>query len=265
MYEKWTKSMGFTLSNILLLAKKVSTKTKNYSFEMLDKALSKYYELKLMSFAEIEEYETNKSDLITLARDINKALGVYYESVENEVETYIIPWLNKGFNEQSLLQIANFCFKSNVRTLDGMDQTTQKFHKLGLVTLSSIDGHLNEIVATDNKIKDILSKLGIDRRVNSFDRSFYRNWTYTYKFNNQIIDYAISLAIGKNNGMQYINALLSDWSTKGLKTLEEIKKQTPKVENISSSANFERKSFVARSYSEEEVNALFDNLDEVEL
>lgn len=263
MYEKWTKVLGFNLNNILLLAKKVSTKTKNYSFEMLDKNLTKYYELKLMSFAEIEEYEANKSDLINLARDINKALGVYYESVENEVETYVIPWLNKGFNDQSLLQIANFCFKSNIRTLDGMDQTILKFSKLGLVTMSSIDSHLSEVVATDKKIKEILTKLGIDRRVNSFDRSFYRNWTYSYKFGDDIIDYAITLSVGKNNGMQYANALLTDWSNKNLTSLSQVKKQTPKVDVSGNS--FERKSFVVRSYSEEEVNALFDNLDEVNL
>ena len=264
MYEKWTKSLGFTLNTILALAKKVSTKTKNFSFEMLDKQLIKYFELKLMSFAEMQEYENNKNELVSLAREINKALGVYYESVENEVETYIIPWLNKGFNDIALTQIANFCFKSNIRTLDGMDATIQKFYKLGLVSISSIDSHLEEIVNTDKKIKEILTKLNIDRRVNSFDRSFYRTWTYNYKFNDEIIDYAISLAINKVNGMQYANALLSDWSGKGLKTLQEVKAQTP-IANNNSGTSFERKSFVARSYSEEEVNALFDNLDEVNL
>ena len=265
MYEKWTKAYGFVLNNILLLAKKVSTKTKNFSFEMLDKQLTKYYELKLMSFAEMQEYEANKADLMTLARDINKNLGIYYESVENEVETYIIPWLSKGFNEQSLLQIANFCFKSNIRTLEGMEQSVQKFHKLGLVSVSSIDNHLTEIMATDKKIKDYLQKLNIDRRVNSFDRSFYRTWTYTYKFNDEIIDYAIDLSVGKTNGMQYANAILTGWYDKGLKSLEEIKKQAPVQEVKQKAETFERKSFVARSYSEEEVNALFDNLDEINI
>ena len=72
MYEKWTKSYGFVLNNILLLAKKVSTKTKSFSFEMLDKLLTKYFELKLLSFAEMQEYEANKADLISLAKEINK-------------------------------------------------------------------------------------------------------------------------------------------------------------------------------------------------
>ncbi|MBR4003471.1 MAG: DnaD domain protein [Clostridia bacterium] len=265
LYEKWTKAYGFVLNNILLLAKKVSTKTKSYSFEMLDKTLTKYYELRLLSFAEMQEYEANKADLMTLAKEVNKCLGIYYESVENEVETYVIPWLNKGFNEQTLLQIANFCFKSNIRTLEGMDQSVQKFHKLGLVSVSSIDSHLNEVMATDNKIKTYLQKLNIDRRVNSFDRSFYRTWTYTYKFNDEIIDYALELSTNKTNGMQYANAILTEWYDKGVKTLTEAKKQSTTQEVKNTPSTFERKSFVARSYSEEEVNALFDNLDEINL
>lgn len=266
MYEKWTKSYGFVLNNILLLAKKVSTKTKNFSFEMLDKMLAKYYELKLLSFAEMQEYEANKADLISLAKDINKNLGIYYESVENEVETYIIPWLNKGFNEQSLLQISNFCFKSNVRTLEGMEQTVQKFHKLGLVSVASIDNHLSEVIATDKKIKEYLTKLNIDRRVNTFDRSFYRTWTYTYKFSDEIINYALDLSISKVNGMQYANALLTDWYDKGLKTLEEVKKNTTESKKQTlNSVGFERRAFVGRSYTSEELEALFDDLDEIDL
>ena len=264
MYEKWIKAFGFNLNTILLLCKKVSSKTKNFSFELLDKMLTKYYELKLLSFAEIEEYENNKSSLINLAKEINKALGIYYESVENEIETYIIPWQNKGFNSQTLLQIANFCFKSSIRTLEGMDLTVQKFNKLGLISVASIENHLSEIVALDKKIKKLLVKLNLDRRVNNFDRSFYRTWTYSYKFSEDIIDYAIELSEGKVNGMQYANALLTNWKDKNLNTLEEIKKQNVNLVD-SSKKDFTKKSFVSRSYTEEEVNALFDDLDSVNL
>ena len=262
LYDKWTKSYGFVLNTILNLCKKVSSKTKNYSFEMLDKLLTKYYEIKLMSFAEIEEYEANKTDLMNIAREINRALGIYYESVENEVNTYIIPWISKGFNEQTLLYIANLCFKTSIRTLEGMDQSVQKFYKSGLISLTSIEHHLDEVLAVDNKIKEYLQKLGIDRHVNNFDRSFYRAWTYSYKFGDDIIDYAIELSKGKANGMQYANTILCDWSTKNLTTLEDIKKQNIKLPSAQDSG-FERKSFSSRNYSEEEVNALFDNLNEL--
>ncbi|NCB48044.1 MAG: hypothetical protein EOM55_00210 [Clostridia bacterium] len=265
LYEKWTKSFGFFLTNILLLAKKISAKTKNYSFEMLDKLLTKYFELKLMTFGEMEEYEANKSDLTTLSREVNKAIGIYYESVENEIDIYILPWLSKGFNEQALVQIANFCFKNNVRTLDGMDLIVQKFYKLGLTSISGIDNYLGEVMTLDGKIKLILSALNLDRRVNSFDRAFFKTWTETYKFSDDIIMYATELSKDKINALKYANAILTNWHDLGLVKLEDIKKQKIAV-NVEKNSNFVGKSFSQnKTYTSEEVSALFDNLDEINI
>ena len=113
MYSRWTQSYGFSKSTILALASKLSTKAK-ISFEKLDKTLLKYYEMKLLSSREIDEYEEKKSELSALAIKVNKTLGVFYDVVDNEVETYIIPWLSRGFDEESILFIADFCFKSSL-------------------------------------------------------------------------------------------------------------------------------------------------------
>jgi len=265
LYEKWTKSFGFSLSNILLLSKKVSAKTKNYSFEMLDKLLAKYFELKLMSFGEMEEYEANKSDMTALSREVNKAIGIYYESVENEINTYILPWLAKGFNEQTLVQIANFCFKNNVRTLDGMDLTVQKFHKLGLTSMSGINNYLVEVLSLDSRIKIVLSALNLDRRVNSFDRAFFKTWTEVYHFEEDTIMYATELSKDKMNALKYANALLTNWHDLGLTKLCDIKKQKTTV-RVEKNSGFVGKSFSqSKTYTSEEVSALFDNLDEINL
>ncbi len=262
MYEKWVKSYGFNQTTILQVAKKVSSKLKSNSFDTLDKVLTKYYEMKLLSFSEIEEYEANKHDLIALAKEINKSLGVYYESVDNEIDTYLLPWISRGFDRESLLLIANCCFKNSVRTLEGMDENVQKFYKQGLTSVNSINGYLSQVLSVDGCIKEILSILNIDRRVSSFDRSFYRTWTYVYGFSNEIIKYGASLSVGKLNAMQYLNALLTNWHDKKLTTLDEIKKQkdvvTPQKQNVLKGKSF-------GNVSIEEANALFDNLDEINL
>ncbi len=262
MYEKWIKSYGFNQNTILQVAKKVASKLKSNSFDTLDKVLTRYYELKLLSFSEIEEYEANKHDLISLAKDVNKSLGVYYESVDNEIDTYILPWISRGFDRESLLLIANCCFKNSVRTLEGMDESVQKFYKQGLTSVNSISNYLSQVLSVDNCIKEILSILNIDRRVNSFDRSFYRTWTYVYGFSDEIIKYGASVSVGKINAMQYLNTLLTNWHDKKLATLDDVKKQknevcTPKTSNIKG------KSF--GNVSTEEANALFDNLDDINL
>ena len=231
---------------------------------MLDKKLTKFYELKLLSFAEMQQYEDNKVALSTLAREVNKALGVYYESVENEVDTYIVPWINRGFEQDSIVQIANFCFKNSIRTLEGMDNIVQKFAKLGLMSVASIDGYLGEVSETDEKIKKILQKMGVDRRGNNYDRSFYRTWTYSFKFPAEVIDYCADLSKGKSNAMQYANAILTSWHEQNLTTLEQVKKASSATVQREEQG-FVGKSFGQKSWTDEQVNALFDNLDEINL
>ena len=262
VFSKWLKSYGFNKDTIIKIASALAKKGKSASFEKLDKTLLKYYELKLFSFSEIETYEANKSNLISLAIDINKTLGVYYDVVDNEIETYILPWLSKGFDGQSLVYIADFCFKNSQKTLEDMDGTVQKFHKLGITTISSINAYMQELLSVDSRIKEILSKLKIDRRVSNFDRSYYRTWTTVYKYGEDIIDYAIEKSKNKPT-MNYVNGILTSWFESGLDTLEKIKKNGGDAP--AEQKTFTPQSFGAQNYSREQVSALFDNLDEINI
>ena len=65
--------------------------------------------------------------------------------------------------------------------------------------------------------------------------------------------------------MQYANTLLSNWNDLGYKTLQQVKKNNVNITPKSTKKTFERKSFSTRSYSEEELSALFDNLEEINI
>ncbi len=265
LFLKWTRELGFELGTIIHIAKKISKQTSRNGFERLDAALTKYYEQKLFSILEIDEYEENKTALISLAKQINKAIGLYYENVENIIDTYILDWIKKGYNEEALVQIANFCFKSNIRTLDGMNNTINKFYKLGYTTLNGITQYLEEKLSQDSEIKEILTKLNIDRKVNSYDRDMYNMWTSVWKLSKDMIDHATTLSAGKSSPMQYLNQILSTWHNAGLKTLAEAKayKNAAPVSNSTSTKPDNK--VITRSYSASELETLFDNLDEVEI
>ena len=264
LFIKWTKELGFELGTILHVAKQISKLSTRNGFERLDNALIKYYEQKLFSILEIQEYEENKTALISLAKQINKAIGVYYENVENIIDTYILNWIKKGYDEQTLIQIANFCFKNNIRTLDGMNNTVNKFYKLGYTTLNGIVQYLNDKLSQDNEIKEVLTALCIERKVNSYDRDMFNTWVNIWKMPKDVINHAISLAKGKSSPMQYLNQVLSTWHSAEIKTLDEAKayKSTP---TTTAAAQKQDNKVMTRSYTTEELNSLFDNLDEVEI
>jgi len=89
------------------------------------------------------------------------------------------------------------------------------------------------------------------------DRSFYSTWTESWGFADDVILYAASLSKDKANAMQYLNKILSNWNTQGVKTLELAQKT--KVENN------ENQTFIHNQYSKEQIKSLISNLDEVEV
>lgn len=258
---KWKKDFGFNLETILVIAKSLKKKG---GMLKLDAKLTKYYELKLLDLKEIEEYEANKQTLFDTAKNITRAIGVYYENLENVIETYVTQWQNMGYSAQTLEKIAGYCFTHNIRTLEKMNQTILQFYNKGLITQESIETYFSDILKTDEVIKTLLKQLNLTRIVTSWDRDAYRTWTYSWNFSNEMIEYACSLAKGKIQPISYMNKVLSTFKQNNIFTLEQAKNfnygfETEKT--IKPKKDFA----LQRSYTPEQINALFDNLDEVKL
>ncbi len=258
MFLKWTKELGFNYNTIEYVAKLL--KPTKVNFEKLDARLLKYYEMKKLSIKEIEDYEKEKSEMYTLAREINKKMGLYYENLEPVVENYISKWLNLGHNSTSLLALADYCFKNSIRTLEGLDSTVLKLYKLGIVSMEAIEEYMQELISLDKEIKEILEKLGISRMVTNQDRTYYKTWKQDWNLSSELIALGVEMSAGKFQPLQYLNKLLSNWHTNSVKTLDEAKnyvipEKTP--EKVSKNKG--------RSYKKEELDALFDSLEEIEL
>ena len=258
MFLKWTKELGFNYNTIEYVAKLL--KPTKVNFEKLDARLLKYYEMKKLSIKEIEDYEKEKSEMYTLAREINKKMGLYYENLEPVVENYISKWLNLGHNSTSLLALADYCFKNSIRTLEGLDSTVLKLYKLGIVSMEAIEEYMQELISLDKEIKEILEKLGISRMVTNQDRTYYKTWKQDWNLSSELIALGVEMSAGKFQPLQYLNKLLSNWHTNSVKTLDEAKNYIipeKMPEKVSKNKG--------RSYKKEELDALFDSLEEIEL
>lgn len=259
LYQKWVQE-GFDDEVLTYVAKKMKSKNKP-SFQAMDILLDKYFAQKLFSTNEIELFEEEKSKASKIAKTITKNLGLYYENLEPVIENYIFNWVNLGFSENMLEEISNYCFKTNVRTLEGMSKVLEKFHKLGILTENSLAEYFNEVLVVDKKIKTILENIGLSRNVNQFDRDKYKIWKEIWKMPDEIIDYACTLAVGKDQPMQYLAGILATLHDKNITTLEDAKNSY----NIISSKSTTKSNFTGRQYSKEEMNALFQSIDEIEI
>jgi len=258
LYAKWTVNFGYTQGVILELAKRCKNKG---GIARLDARISKCFEQKLMTIQEIEEYDARLDSLYAIAKDATNSLGLYYQNLEVVVSTYIIDWTNLGFDGAVIKEIANYCFKRNIRSLDGMNSIIQKFYKLGLLTSSAISQYIGELVSADQKIQNVLDKLNILRNVNSWDRDMYRTWTYSWNLSDEIILYVAEAAKGKAQPMQYLNKLLATLHGQNITTLDGAKNAICSQKD----ANNDNKSYEMRHYDKKELDSLFDNLDDIEV
>ena len=257
LLNKWLSSYGFDLNVIIFVVNHLKSKKKRIDVNVLDENLTKFYEMRLMSVKEIENYENEKENLRQIAMIVNKELGIYYDDLTKEIETYVVQWLNMGFDVETLKMVADNCFKSSIKTLEGFNSILNKLFRLGIVNLESYLQYLSDSLAVDDKIKKILVELNLTRNVNSMDRNFYSIWTNEWKFGDDVILYGASLSKDKANAMQYLNKILSNWNGQGVKTLKQA--QGSKVEIV------ENKSYIRNDYTKEQINSLISNLDEVEV
>ena len=261
LYLKWTNSFGFTHGVVVTIAK---TLKKKGGFAKLDSMLSKYFEQKLFTLEEITDYSDKRETLFESAKTISRTLGLYYQNLENVVDTYISDWFNKGFENDTLAYISNYCFKQSIRTLDGMNTVVQKFYKLGLITTKSIEQYIGSILQADEKIKELLDKTGLVRAVSSYDRDFYKTWTENWGFSHEQVLMVADACVGKTNPISYLNKLLADLHEQGVSVTEDVAKAL-KSKPSSPATSQKKEDFIRHDYSKEELTAVWDALDDVEL
>ena len=263
LYIKWSQNWNFTDDVICAVAKSIKKSSGTSSFEKLDRKLQKYHELNLLSEQEISDYEKNKDKIYSLARDINKTLGLYYDDVTNQVETYINPWLALGFEPKTLLEIAQNCYLKAKRTLSALNETILDLYNKGVVTENSYQSFQEHQTKTKDKIAKILQILGIQRNVTSLDEEFWQRWTVVWGFDDELINFAVSVAQKRGSNLSYVNSILADWHTQNIFTLHQAEQAVAKY-NLTQPKQDDTK-IIKRKYTKEEQESIFDNFKEIDL
>ncbi len=264
MYIKWTTHYGFAHGTIIEVAKSLK---KRGGFAKLDELLAKYYEQKLFSIEDIIDYSKHRDELFEIAKTVSKNLGLYYGDYETVVDTYVKGWTSKGYDLETLVLLSHYCFSKSIRTLEGLDTTIQKFYKLGLVSLSSIEQYIASILKIDEKIKQVIEKCGLDKLVSTYDRDCYKTWTENWGFEHEQILLVAENFKDKSNPMSYTNRVLANLHAQGIHSTEKIVSnlKSSKVDLGEQSSTSKTDAFETRNYSREELNAVFDSLDDVEI
>lgn len=254
LFTKWTKSWNYTIDSLIAIAKQV----KKRDFNALDKKIEEFYKLNIFSVEEITNYVEKKKYMYQVAKAVNKKLGVFYEDLDNIIETYTAPWLNKGYEADTLEIIADYCFLGNIKTLSGMHNQINKFYKMGLISTAAVQEYIAKWMQNDYRIQAILDKTGTNRSVTNSDRSFYRAWKYDWNISPELIDYAATLACGKESPMTYLNQVLSNWNNQNVKTVEQAKKTSVTANKTEDKSQVIKQ----RKFTSQELSAMFSDIND---
>ena len=203
-----------------------------------------------------------------IAKTVTRNIGQYYQVLDSVVDNYVSGWVQKGFSENMLNLISKYCFTMNYRTLELMDDTINKFYKLGLVSEDAVNQHIKELNSQTQQIKEILDILGLVRNVNSYDRELFKTWTSSWEFSLNAIKIVAENAKNKEHPISYISKILGDLYNRNIKQEDEIKKALSEKEYksvASTQAKNDATNFAQRDYTKEDLSALFDSLDDIEI
>ena len=252
LVKKWMEDYAFDSESIIFVAKKIKAK----NTKKLDRELTLLFSNKKFSSDEIKAYYKERAAAVELAYKIDKALSVYVEVIDPVVDNYVTPWLNKGYDEDSLTFIADYCFRKNKRTLEEMNDVVEKMYKNGLVTINSIADYMKTIGVNDTFIKELLSSCGLNRKPTDWDRENLKVWR-SWNFTDEMILCAAKAANGKNNPVSYMNAVLSGWKADGILSPD-------KIIGAWGGKTKSNQSFKSKVYTQAELDGLIDNIDDIE-
>lgn len=236
--------------------------------DLKEKEIKKMYRLKTTSSPEeaVNNFDKNKKRN-EIIYTINNAFfqGVMSPSWYTDIDA----WFDRyKFDEDVMLALFQYCFDQKGLIKAYIEKVAENWKTRNIRNSFDLDNYSIE----QKKFKDvrgsIIKKLKLGRNLTEYEDAYVEKWVMDYKYDFEIIELALKKTTAKSNpNFNYINSILTDWYTHGLKTKEEIlvydvnrKKTATKpaatnpVPGAPQQGNFEQ-----RKYEKGYLNSLYEN------
>lgn len=204
----------------------ITKQTNGYTINNLQEIeLYKLYNPKLTSSPEdIKKNTKNNQKRIKAIEHINNNFfqGVMSSSWYNDIDF----WFSKyNFDENVMIALFSHCLEKSALSKQYIQAVAEAWSKAGIQNFSDLEKYFEEQDKFKKVCKNITKKLKLSRSLTTYDEDLVRKWLYTYSYDLSIIDLALKQTTGITNiNFKYIDAILSCWYEKGLKTIEDIQK-----------------------------------------
>lgn len=217
LYNSWL-SKGFEKGGIRAAAKHL----KKGKMSTLQLVLDELAEKKKFAAQSVTAYLTERDTLSNLTFRIARKLGAKVANPASYVDEYVEKWVNYGFEESSLLEIALYCLKTGCGDFASMHTLVKKLFEGGIISSEAVKEDLKR-KNSDVKLLAKMQELCGSIRPSSANLTLLATWR-EWDFSDEMILEAAKRAAGSASPVPYVNRILSDWKHANYKTLTDLKK-----------------------------------------
>lgn len=232
--------------------------------DLKEKEINKVYRLKAASSPEealLSSERNKKRNSIVTAINNTFFQGVMPPSWYTDIDV----WFDRyNFDEDVMFALFQHCYNYRALQKNYIVAVAESWHRKCIKNSFDLDNYSIEY----QKFKDIRGKIykKLKRQVpfTEYEENCIEKWVTEYRYDFEIIELALKKTINKvEAGFKYIDAIITDWHTKGLKTKEQIlqydAEKKPSAKQKTQPAVNQRGNFEQRKYDDDFYDKLYDN------
>ncbi|MDE6058477.1 MAG: DnaD domain protein [Clostridia bacterium] len=232
--DKWS-AQGLEINAVYACAEAL----KKGSLSTLDSLAMELVEKDALTESEAREYLKRREELTDIVFKTARKLGVKVQNPRAYSEAYAEKWLEHGYDEESLLQIASLCLKLGY-AFSEMDHLIDKLYGEGIVDDAGVKMYCAAQEKQLRLIQRIQSVCGVVKKTQSaLDMvSAWQSWN----FSEEMIMEAARRSANASAPLPYMNKLLSEWKRLDVYTISEIPE---KISTSSASHDYRSEAAIA--------------------
>ncbi len=196
---------------------------KKGSLSTLDALVSELHEHDVHTLADTKEYLARREMLTGIVYNVGKKLGVKIQNPRAYSEEYAEKWLERGYDEESLLLIASLCFQLRYGFAE-MHSLLDGLYAEGIVDAEGVRAYCAQKDGELKLLQKIQTVCGVLKKTQS-TLDMVATWR-AWSFSDGMILEAAKRSANAAVPLPYMNKLLSEWKRIGAFQVSDIPEQS---------------------------------------
>ncbi len=150
---------------------------------------------------------------------------------QNETSSFAWLYCEEGMDVSVILMLVEYAIGLNKANIRFIEKTAVQWLNAGVEDIASAEEYMQNCAKSDLCCKVLSAAFGIrDRKLNKTERDLAFVWINEHSFDRKMLEIAYDLCVDATGSynIKYIKGIIDRWIKDGVKTVEDIKKESEK-------------------------------------